>query len=209
MRKIDKTKLLSTKYKEWVDALDKKEEKHPGKNYRYRKDVVMNLLHCQKGVCAYTEMFLCNPEFIKEDKWDDGGYRPAKPEYLGELEHFDPNLKNDTFWDWDNLFVVHSDVNRKKWAREVDDILKPDLPAYDPFALLKYDADLNVFYPHTEIKDKTITERVRYMIDILQLNYDPVRCERKKFLKKVFELRAFDQPVEIDRFFTAYEMVDK
>jgi len=60
MKKIDKTTHLATSYFVWQATL------HPGdivdyntqsiKN-KYYKDVVMNLLLCQGGVCAYTEKF--------------------------------------------------------------------------------------------------------------------------------------------------------
>ncbi len=72
MRKIDKSKILSTAYKKWVDKLNKDNIKHPHSREPYYYDVVMNLLHCQKGVCAYTEMFLCNSELLTKDNWVDG-----------------------------------------------------------------------------------------------------------------------------------------
>jgi hypothetical protein len=206
MRKIDKTRILSTEYKKWVDELNCKEEKHPSESKRFKKDVMMNLLHCQKGVCAYTEMFLCDFNLITEDNWENGRYRLRKPQRFGELEHFDPKLKKNKFWEWENLFVVHADINRLKGVQEVDDILKPDSPVYDPMVLLKYDIDFHVFYPHPSIKNKTIRERIRRMIKILQINYGPVRSKRRKFLKMVFELREFAQTVEVGCFFTAYQM---
>ena len=73
MRKIDKTKILSVHYKKWVDKLSRDKVKHPQRSSHY-DDVVMNLLHCQKGVCAYTEMALCNPGLFDEDKWKKGRY---------------------------------------------------------------------------------------------------------------------------------------
>ena len=48
MKKIDKTNILSTKYKDWEEGL----ESHPvynSSNNKYYKDIVMNLLYVQKG----------------------------------------------------------------------------------------------------------------------------------------------------------------
>ena len=44
------------------------------------------------------------------------------------------------------------------------------------------------------------------MIKVLQLNHGTVQYEREKFLEKVFKYRELGQSIEIDRFFTAYEM---
>ena len=206
MRRIDKTKILSSKYKEWLDKLDRDKVKHPPHSRTYYTDVVMNLLHCQKGVCAYTEMFLCNPGLLSEDKWENGRYAKKKTEHFGELEHFDPKLKEKKFWEWDNLFVIHSDINRLKRDKDVDDIPKPDSPGYDPDKLLEYDDDTHIFIPHTGIKNKTERQRIGRMIDVLQLNHDTVRCEREIFLKKVAEHRQVNRTIDIDRFFTACRM---
>ena len=143
MRHIDKTKILATKYKEWVNKLNNSGEKHP-ENSQYYIDVVMNLLYCQLGVCAYTEIELCDPCHIEIEKWQDGRYialekmvdmngnitysdtKSKTVETFGTLEHFNPKLKGKKSWDWDNLFVIHSKINTAKGAREVDNILKPD-----------------------------------------------------------------------------------
>lgn len=133
MQFIDKSdsQILSTEYKQWVDGLEKGNNVHP-ENSKYRPDVVMNLLYCQKGVCAYTEMRLCASELVSKSKWKNGRYKEPPPDKFGSLEHFDPRLKIERFWKWENLFMVHSDINTKKGRRDVDDILKPDSPGYDP-----------------------------------------------------------------------------
>ena len=68
MRKINKNKILSTKYKEWEEQLEQNKQNHPeyasSKNEFYN-DVVMNLLNAQGGLCAYTEMRLCSEKTIK------------------------------------------------------------------------------------------------------------------------------------------------
>lgn len=206
MRKINKTEILSVKYKKWVDNLNRDKMKHPPHSRTYYDDVVMNLLHCQKGVCAYTEMFLCDPRLLTEDNWENGRYKTKHPKRFGDLEHFDPGLKKERFWDWANLFVIHTDINRKKRDTEVDEILKPDSPGYDPKELLEYDDDTHIFIPHTDIEDENVKERIRRMIEVLQINHDTVRIERETFLRKAFRSCELGQSVEIDRFFTAYEM---
>jgi hypothetical protein len=205
MRRIDKTKILAVEYKKWVDKLNRDNRKHP-RTRTYYYDVVMNLLHCQKGVCAYTEMIVCDPELLDEDNWENGRYNFKSADNLGSLEHFDPQLKKDKFWEWDNLFVIHLKINVTKGANEVDDILKPDSPEYDPFRLLAYSTRTHRFYPRPELEDATVKRRIRRMIKILQLNHGTVRYERETFLKKVFKYLKLDHIIKIDRFFTAYEM---
>ena len=212
MRKIDKTTVRSTQYKEWLDKLNRDKVKHPlDGNRPYYYDVIMNLLLCQKGVCAYTEMFLCNPDLLHEDKWENGKYKvdkSKKPECFGELDHFDPKLKKKKYWEWSNLFVIASKINKRKGAKAVDDILKPDSSQYDPLKLLEYNDKYHIFIPHTGIRDKAKRKRIQRMIEVLHLNFDLVSRERRRFLKEVFKSREMGQPIEIDRFFTACRMAD-
>lgn len=207
MRKIDKTVILSTQYKKWLDQLNRDKAKHPSQSDKYYDDVVMNLLHCQKGVCAYTEMLVCNPELLTEDKWEDGWYKPEKVERFGSLEHFDPQLKEDKYWEWDNLFVISLDINVKKGAKEVDEILKPDSPAYDPFKLLEYNEQTHLFVPHRDIEDNSLRERIKKMIKVLHINHDTVCYKRKTFFYQINWQGKAARPIIIDRFFTAYQMV--
>lgn len=208
MRKIDKTRILSTQYKKWLDRKNQdKTKKHPAKNRYYYNDVVMNLLHCQKGVCAYTEMLVCNPELLTEDKWENGRYKSQKVERLGSLEHFDPLLKEDKYWEWDNLLVISLDINVKKQDKEVDDILKPDTPQYDPFKLLEYNAQTHLFIPHRDIEDNSIRERIKKMIKVLHINHDTVCYKRKTFFYRLAWEDKVDMLPVIDHFFTAYQMV--
>ena len=210
MRKIDKSKILSTEYKNWLDTeLDKKNKKHPNNSrHKYKQDVIMNLLHCQNGVCAYTEKFLCDPEDFNEDNWEAGRYKSTKRKYYGELEHFDPALKKDKYWEWDNLFVIAETINRVKNKKEVDYILKPDAPGYDPFKLLEYNEKFHIFIPHTGINDIKVRERIRRMINVLHLNFTPVYKERRRYFRMLAKEREFEQTVEIYQFFTAYRMAE-
>lgn len=207
MRRIDKTKILSSKYKEWLDKLNRDKVKHPQSRIYYT-DVVMNLLHCQKGVCAYTETPLCLPELFDESNWEEGKYKISEPEPSGELEHFDPKLKEDRRWEWDNLFVVDAVINRKKRNKEVDDILKPDSAQYSPDKYLEYDVDTHCFIPNTGIEDETLRQRIKRMISVLHLNYASVRNEREIYLTMVFKLREVSRPIRINCFFTACRMAN-
>ena len=223
MRRIDKSKILSTEYKKKVDKLNNSGKKHPGKSWKYRTDVVMNLLYCQEGFCAYTEMDLCDPGHIKK-KWKDGRYitldkmvdmegditysdtKSKKVETFGTLEHFNPELKEKKFWDWDNLFVIHSKINTAKTAEEVDNILKPDSPGYDPFKLLAYNKKTHCFYAHPGLSEDERL-RIHNMIKVLQLNYEFVLSQRKKFFNKIKKHNFVEEELPVDQFFTAYEMV--
>ncbi len=207
MQFIDKSdsQILSTEYKQWVDGLEKGNNVHP-ENSKYRPDVVMNLLYCQKGVCAYTEMRLCASELVSKSKWKNGRYKEPPPDKFGSLEHFDPRLKIERFWKWENLFMVHSDINTKKGRRDVDDILKPDSPGYDPFKLLEYNINTHFFSPNRRIKDKAEKDRIEQMIKVLQLNHGSVRYERKSFFKNLVLHHKLQRPFTPDRFFTAHKM---
>ena len=50
MRKIDKSTVLSTKYKEWEEDLEvDKHPKYDSSKNKYYHDIKMSLLHCQNG----------------------------------------------------------------------------------------------------------------------------------------------------------------
>jgi hypothetical protein len=224
MRRIDKRKILSTEYKKEVDKLNKSGKKHPGEYWKYRPDVMMNLLYCQEGFCAYTEMDLCDPGHIKIEKWQDGRYitlekivdmegnitysdtKSRKNETFGTLEHFNPELKEKKFWDWDNLFVIHSKINTAKKDKKVDNILKPDSPGYDPFKLLAYNNETHCFFAYKGLSEDERL-RIHNMIEVLQLNYSYVRYQREKFFNKIKKHNFVEEELPVDQFFTAYEMV--
>ncbi len=58
MRKIDKTQILATEYQLWIKQL--KGQTHPkySSSHKYYKDVLISLLYCQQGLCAYTEILI-------------------------------------------------------------------------------------------------------------------------------------------------------
>lgn len=215
MRKIDKSSknILSKEYKEWVDAVEKAGKKHPKSTgyAKYYDDVAMNLLYCQDNVCAYTEICLCNGVFTKKENWADdkfkapAGYR--KKDHFGELDHFDPSLKTNKYWLWENLFMVHASVNGNKLDKEVYDYLKPDSEDYSPEKFFDYNDITHMFVPNTDIKEQTVIDEIQYMIDeVLYLNHGAVRRARIEYITDI-EDRRKNGLVEkaIDQFFTATE----
>src|ERR1700733_6423585 len=109
MRRIVKDCNLSTKYSEWQRQLeaDGKDHEPYSSRHKFYLDVVMNLYHCQGGLCAYTEMLLCAKDLYAVGRWLDGVYArgPGKggPQVFGELDHFDSSLKKSKGWLWTNL----------------------------------------------------------------------------------------------------------
>ena len=207
MRKIDKgrSRILATVYKEWLEELEKNNKTHPHTD-TYYVDVLMNLLHCQNGVCAYTEELLCEPELLGRKNWQKGRYKEKQPERLGEIDHFDPKLKKELYWQWENLFVVLERINRLKGKKAVDGMFKPDSPGYDPGKYLEYDVETHRFRPHGDIKDKGLKKSVERMLKILNINYGPIHHKRRSYLNKVKLHQRVDEPITIDRFFTACRM---
>ncbi len=213
MRKIDKKLELATAYKKWIDKLTAENKNHPvyssSKN-KYYYDIVANLLWVQSGLCAYTEMFLMNPADVRPENWKNGAF--TKFDFMGQLDHYDSKLKTSKGWDWNNFFVVHTDVNTKvKRDKKFNGILKPDKVDYDPFYFLQYDFKTHFFIPN---KTRTIQEQVLILEDIgvLGLNYKPIIDYRKEYLKPLVDEvdLGFSSIEEIRnkliKFYTAFEM---
>jgi hypothetical protein len=137
MRKIDKKQQLSTVYQNWENALNQADQSHPTYNSSqgaYYHDIVMDALHCQNGLCAYTEIQLCPPQFLTPDNWENGYYKNKNRHHNGQLEHFDERLKwkdkdikkgkivvyQHKDWLWSNFFVIDSDTNNRKGDKEID-----------------------------------------------------------------------------------------
>lgn len=210
MQKIDKdySKLLSAKYKEWVEKLDSESKIHP-KSSSYYYDVVMELYRIQKGVCAYTEMHICIPEVCNPAMWTNGKYKVPdeaifkRTDHFGELEHFDPSLKGDKYWRWDNLFMIHSTINSRKSNRKVIPYVKPDLDDYSPEKYFDYDDNTHRFIPNTDITDTDKIKEIQYMIDnVLFLNHGVVLNERRNFINNIRFNKEYGLTYTIDRFFT-------
>jgi hypothetical protein len=209
MRKIDKTAILSKVYKNWEESLNE----HPtydSSDNKFYYDVVMNLFHCQNGLCAYTEKSLCNPKYIDSSFWQDDKYPYSKEKSLfnGSLDHFDSTKKKSQSWLWDNLFMVDSDTNRRKGTKEVDEILKPDRADYDPFKLLEYDIKTHSFIANTELPEEAQIKINHLLDDVLGVNHSSVCFERRRILVTINSV--IDGPftwetVEITEFPTAFE----
>jgi hypothetical protein len=225
MKKINKKQQLSTVYKKWENDLEEKNTPHPKYNSsqgEYYIDIVMDLLRCQNGLCAYTEVQLCPPQYLTEDKWVDGRYKEhiEGKVHNGQLEHFDERLKwkeksknvdtvSDVIyqkkdWLWSNLFLVDTDTNNRKSTKSIDDILKPDLDNYDPFKLFDYSSVTHMFTPNTDLP-KSEQDRIRTMIDVLGINFTNVVDKRRQVVT-----RTVKYPLENEMEFpTAVEFYKK
>lgn len=221
MKQINKTCDKATNYKTWLDDIEARNENHPkygsGTTYNlYSKDIVMNLLRCQEGLCAYTEFRLCNPEHYSDDKWSEGSYTGTY-QHTGQIDHFDDDLKTNKGWLWDNLFLIYSDINTKhkrilQRNIDIDDILKPDLAVYNPNELLQYDKDTHLFIPKVSISDAEKRARISKMIHLLGLNFQPMIDFRKNYLEPIFNrlilgFKSYtDEKASLYQFYTAFEM---
>ena len=85
---------------------------------------------------------------------------------------------------WSNFFVIDSDTNIIKKAQKVDYILKPDGADYDPFRLLDYSPETHRYIPNLDLDD-AIRERVKYMINLLGLNFPNVVDKRRQVVERV------------------------
>lgn len=210
MRKIDKNydQILSIKYKTWVDTLEINGTKHP-LSRTYYDDVAMELYKCQKGVCAYTERWICPTQLYDCKLWVDGKYTSLhndeyqRVDHAGEMDHFDPQLKENQYWLWSNLFMIDATINSRKGNQPVITYLKPDLDDYSPEKYFEYDEDTHRFVPHTDL-DKEKRADIQYMIDhVLLLNHGVIRNDRRDFINEVKQKKKNNSTIKIDRFFTA------
>ncbi len=196
MKKIDKSKILSKKYLNWMEEL---KTEHPtyDSSHKYIEDIKMNLLHCQNGLCAYTEEQLCDLKLLKKSCWKDGRYiQSIENEDMinGDLEHFDCTLKKTQAYLWDNLFMVNSNINcRIKGTKPINPILKPDSKDYDPFKYLEFDDNINRFIPNIRLLEQEKKDVIE-MIETLGINKNSFkRAKQIKDLKEDFE---FDLDLE-------------
>ena len=191
MKKIDKSKILSKEYFKWMEEL--KEEKKYSSSHKYIKDIKMNLLHCQNGLCAYTEEQLCDIELIDSKHWNEGIYTTkldSQNLINGDIEHFDCTLKEKQGYLWDNLFMVNSNINcRVKGVKSINPLLKPDSEDYDEFKYLQFDDIANRFKPNKNLSEKEKKD-VLDMIETLGINSNAFK--RAKQIKSLKEDIAFD-----------------
>lgn len=187
MRKIDKTVILSAEYKAWADALAVPHVPEYSANGKYYTDLVMNLFHCQQGLCAFTEQALCIPSHYTPGKWANGRYAAEKPKFNGNCDHFDSTLKAAMGWAWDNLLMIHSDTNRRKWTKPLDPRLKPDHPDFDPFVVFDYSPETHRYTIREDFcPDPDERETLQYQIDeIMDLNFDLVVERRREVMASI------------------------
>lgn len=213
MQKIDKNynNILSTKYKKWVDDLEKNNKKHP-ESRTYYDDIVMELYRCQKGVCAYTERFICPPSLYQSDNWIDGNCKISsenefkRVDHAGQLEHFDHHLKDNQYWLWDNLFMIDSTINSRKSSKDIVYYLKPDSEGYSPEKYFDYDEETHRFIPNTDLDIEKKTE-IKDMIDnVFYLNHGVILNDRRDFIKEFRTKINNKSDYKFDRFFTATKM---
>jgi hypothetical protein len=155
-------------------------------------------------------MLICIPELWENNQWTKGRHKLQNPDevrtndHFGELEHWDPSLKSEKYWLWDNLFMIHSSINALKRNKPVVAYLKPDLPDYSPEKYFEYDDQTNRYVVHSDIVNSQARLEIQEMIDnVLYLNHGKVRMERKEYIDSLRFKRAHNQNPIVDRFFTA------
>jgi hypothetical protein len=212
MQKIEKDLTLATAYKKWLAGLNKSGIDHPAYTSanKYYHDVVANLLWVQKGLCAYTEMYLVNYKDVGPGNWKAGKFKNF--EFLGQLDHYDSTLKKKKGWEWTNFFVVHSDINvKRKGQKSVHGILKPDDPKYDPFYYLEYDFKTHNFLPNSD-RDVPLQKLILEDLNTLGLNFKPIIDYRREYLTPLIDdvqlgkLRLATAKDKLKNFYTAFEM---
>ena len=214
MQPLNKTQILATDYKIWQDNLTGTGTNHPAYNSsggQFYYDIISNLIWIQKGLCAYTEFKLqayakCGAEF-----WNNGVF--SKFTFAGELDHYDPTLKTNQGWLWDNFFLIDSDVNSKKvkGSNRPNGILKPDKVDFNPAYFLEYDMANHLFIPN---RDREFAEQalIKHDIDTLGLNWQPTVERRTFYLNDIINdvkygattFEAAEQ--QLYQFFTAFKL---
>jgi hypothetical protein len=212
MKKINKDTILSKEYKTWLDSLDETHPQYNSSNNKHYFDIKMSLLHCQGGLCAYTEQQLCDERYIDISCWNDKKYTATLEKddiekIQGDLEHFDESLKFEKAWLWENLFVVLTHANcRIKGTKPIKALLKPDGTNYDEDKYLQFDFDTGVFFPHPDLSD-TEKEDVGYMISTLGINC--ISSQRKKQLSNWKDMYEVGLDVNPHEYPTAWKMTLK
>ncbi len=213
MRKLDKTEILAVEYKNWQDNFSIAEN-HPKYNSsagKFYYDIIANLIWIQKGLCAYTEFMMHDFEKCNPVNWDNNKFK--KFAFAGELDHYDPTLKNTQGWLWDNFFLIDSDVNSKKvkGSKKPNSLLKPDKPDFVPSYYLEYDVSIHEFIPK---RTRTFEEQnlILHDLNTLGLNWQPTVERRAKYLnEKINDVKygvvTFENAyLHLIQFFTAFEL---
>jgi len=172
--------------------------------------VLISLLYCQKGLCAYTEILIAEEERYSPENFDEKGryIDRGKPESSFSAQLFDSQLKEKQGWSWENFFAISDKINIEKGCKLVDDILKPDSPKYDPHNLLGYNEKRHIFHANIEIEDESLLERIENMILVLGLNQGTIKDNRRAYLEPKIKSLSLGKEIEpVYQFFTAFEMI--
>lgn len=220
MKALNKNITKSTQFDTWQKGLTTGfHPKYTSSSHELYYDIVMELFHIQGGLCAYTEVILCDPQFYDSANWVNGKYTCTVPsghtipEFIGDLDHFDPSLKKTDGWDWNNFFMIHSNINRKKSTKTVTTLLKPDLITYNATNLLSYEPRKNLFTPN--FNNTAITsaqyQDIQDAIDVLGINHSTIKHQRKLILRKKqaeVESGSSTWKAGIEQFPTAHAMME-
>ena len=212
-----KNNKLATEFFEYIEKYKKDNNgKYPeySSSNKYYNDVYINLLICQNGLCAYSEMFIYEyyEKCQKNDYWKNGRYVGEKLKIGADIEHFLAkslcNLECD--WKWSNLFLVDTKINRDiKKNKPVYAFMRPDNPEYDPLKYLVYDIEMNFFVPKYTL-DKETRVQVKEMLKTLGINSDGVWAKRKSKLQQYLENAILEDKnfaslkKEVKEFYTAF-----
>jgi hypothetical protein len=212
MQAINKQCGKATVYKTWLDSLTGNHPKYTSSTIRRRHytDIKANLVICQKGLCAYTEILLDDHTAFGNQHWQNGKFI-GNTEIQGQLDHFDATLKTKKGWLWKNFFLVHSSVNNSKLDKAVHAFMKPDSTGYSPLNYLDYNFKLHEFTVSPKITNATKAKQIEYMIKVLGLNYGSIQRVRKKMLNDIFidykkGLKTKSQ-LRTSQFYTAFKIV--
>ena len=207
MRNINKgnENVLATQYIEYQKG---KTSKYYSGSPHY-DSVLVNLLICQNGCCAYTEIRLVPIKTITimRDSFKNGKYEGVDFYHKDiHIEHFYMDIKKTYPWKWGNLFAVEATVNKIKGELEpknkrIKEILKPDNSNYDSKKYLEYNSDIHRFFPKGSLYGTEISKDIKVMINVLGLNNDRIIERRKEY----FEF--LDGHTE-KQFYTASEMMN-
>lgn len=71
---------------------------------------------------------------------------------------------------------------------------------------MDYDTELHIFIPNEVENDIESCKKIENMIQVLGLNYTPIKNERKEYLEELCIKGKTNLALSPDRFITAHEM---
>lgn len=220
LHEAKKEKLATQFFKDIKVYQGKNNGKYPKYNssYKYYTDVFVNLLICQKGLCAYSEMAL---DFGYSEKneanfWENNRFIGEKPNIDADIEHYKAksNCNQECDWDWNNLFLVSIHINQRiKRDKPVFAFMNPNNKEYSPKKYLLYNFDTQMFIPKPSLDNKTYNE-VDETLNTLGINTSETVKSRRKTLLLDFITEVYNKKytyseikkTKLREFFTAFEM---